>query len=70
MNTEFCSAFKASPSLLSCTCDSFYSIVQKYIGVDVSKRRCGACIMDYEGFVLDEFNFENNNGTLAIAAIQ
>lgn len=35
--------------------------MQRYIGLDVSKRKCRACIMDYEGFVLDEFNFENSN---------
>ena len=34
--------------------------MERYIGLDVSKRKCRACIMDYEGFVLDEFSFENN----------
>lgn len=31
----------------------------RYIGVDVGKRRCQACIMDEEGSVMDEFPFEN-----------
>jgi len=32
----------------------------RYIGVDVGKKRCQACIMDEQGVVLDEFPFENN----------
>ena len=31
----------------------------KYIGVDVGKNRCQACIMDEEGEILDEFPFTN-----------
>ena len=31
----------------------------RYIGVDVGKRRCQACVMDEEGTVVDEFPFEN-----------
>ena len=34
--------------------------MERYIGLDVSKRECTVCIMDHEGFVLDEFSFENN----------
>ncbi len=32
----------------------------RYIGVDVGKKRCQACIMDEEGVILDEFPFTNN----------
>jgi len=32
----------------------------RYIGVDVGKNRCQACIMDEEGVILDEFPFTNN----------
>lgn len=32
----------------------------RYIGVDVGKKRCQACIMDEEGEILDEFPFTNN----------
>jgi transposase len=32
----------------------------RYIGVDVGKKRCQACVMDEEGMVLDEFPFTNN----------
>ena len=32
----------------------------KYIGVDVGKKRCQACIMDEDGEILDEFPFTNN----------
>ena len=31
----------------------------RYIGVDVGKKRCQACIMDEQGGVVDEFLFEN-----------
>ena len=31
----------------------------RYIGIDVGKRRCQACIIDDEGSVRDEFNFNN-----------
>jgi len=31
----------------------------RYIGVDVGKKRCQACIMDGEGVVIDEFPFDN-----------
>jgi len=31
----------------------------RYIGVDVGKKRCQACIMDEGGRVMDEFPFEN-----------
>lgn len=31
-----------------------------YIGVDVGKKRCQACIMDEEGEILEEFPFTNN----------
>ena len=31
----------------------------RYIGVDVGKKRCQACIMDEEGEILDEFPFTN-----------
>ena len=31
----------------------------KYIGVDVGKKRCQACIMDEEGVVAEEFPFTN-----------
>ena len=31
----------------------------RYIGVDVGKRRCQACVMDEEGRVVDEFPFSN-----------
>jgi len=33
----------------------------RYIGVDVGKNRCQACIMDEEGVILDEFLFTNNS---------
>jgi transposase len=32
----------------------------KYIGVDVGKNRCQACIMDMHGGIIDEFRFTNN----------
>ena len=32
----------------------------RYIGVDVGKKRCMACVMDEEGSVMDEFPFTNN----------
>jgi len=32
----------------------------RYIGVDVGKKRCQACITDEEGVILDEFPFTNN----------
>ena len=32
----------------------------KYIGIDVGKNRCQACITDQEGKILDEFRFTNN----------
>jgi transposase len=31
----------------------------RYIGVDVGKKRCQACIMDEEGEILEEFPFTN-----------
>jgi len=31
----------------------------RYIGVDVGKKRCQACIMDEEGVVMEEFPFDN-----------
>lgn len=35
--------------------------IPRYIGIDIGKKKCRACIMDDKGFVLDEFNFENNH---------
>ena len=32
----------------------------RYIGVDVGKSRCQACIMDKDGGILDEFPFIND----------
>jgi len=32
----------------------------RYIGIDVSKRRCQACVIDGHGSIVDEFIFENN----------
>ena len=32
----------------------------RYIGVDVGKKRCQACITNEEGVILDEFPFANN----------
>lgn len=34
--------------------------IPRYIGIDIGKKKCRACVMDTDGFVLDEFNFENN----------
>ena len=34
--------------------------MERCIGLDVGKRECTACIVDHEGFVLDEFSFEND----------
>ena len=36
----------------------------RYIGVDVGKRRCRACVMDEEGSVVDEFPFTNDAGSI------
>ena len=32
----------------------------KYIGIDVGKKRCYACVTNETGSVLDEFSFQNN----------
>ena len=32
----------------------------RYVGVDVSKRRCRATIIDEGGLLLDEFSFSND----------
>ena len=32
----------------------------RYIGIDVGKRRCQACVMDERGSIIDEFVFENS----------
>ena len=32
----------------------------KYIGVDVGKNKCQACVMDESGQILEEFPFTNN----------
>lgn len=34
----------------------------KYIGVDVGKNKCQACVMDESGQILEEFPFTNNWG--------
>ena len=38
----------------------------KYIGVDVGKKKCQACIMDEDGGVLDEFRFTNTGEGIRI----
>jgi N-acetylglucosamine kinase-like BadF-type ATPase len=32
----------------------------RYLGVDVGKKRCQACVMDEEGTVVEEFPFTNS----------
>ncbi|MEM3098172.1 MAG: transposase, partial [Nitrososphaerales archaeon] len=34
---------------------------KRYVGIDIGKSRCRACIIDKKGFVVDEFNFENSH---------
>ncbi|MEM2960470.1 MAG: hypothetical protein QXU67_02560, partial [Candidatus Bathyarchaeia archaeon] len=33
----------------------------RYIGIDISKARCRAAIMDKEGLIIEEFAFENSH---------
>ena len=34
--------------------------MNRYVGIDVGKQKCAVAIMDQEGFVIDEFVFENS----------
>lgn len=44
--------------------------IPRYIGIDIGKRKCRACIMDEKGLVLDEFDFENNRRCIDEIAVK